>query len=824
MMHNPELDLAFDFIQYTNRNVYLTGKAGTGKTTFLHKLKEVSPKRMVVVAPTGVAAINAGGVTIHSFFQLPFGPLLPGRLEEKGKEGTDSRVRKFNKRKINLIRSLDLLVIDEISMVRADLLDGIDTVLRQYKNKTLPFGGVQMLMIGDLQQLPPVIKEDEWAFLKQYYETGFFFSSKAFNQSKAVTIELKHIYRQQDDAFIKILNEIRDDKLSPESVRKLNERYIPGFSPEKDDGYIILTTHNATANRINEEQLKKVKTPLHTFEAEVSGQFPEYSYPADQFLSLKEGAQVMFIKNDSSPEKRYYNGKIGVVTQIDENGIYVKSKDEEYPILVDHERWENIKYTIDDSTREIAEEVSGIFLQYPLRLSWAITIHKSQGLTFEKAVIDANAAFAHGQTYVALSRCKTLEGLILRSSISSDSIICSPVVGSFNRTVEKNQPDEKILDESKKSYRLVLLDELFSYWQIQYQLEKCKKIELENHSVIIGNLPEKLDLALKNGTRILIEVAKKFSSQLSDLSGTKGNENQLQERIRKAVPYFLEKTNENILTHLKQLSFETDNKAVGKSLNETLLKIRELLAVKLACMNTCKNGFVLKDYLHARAVAALEQAGEITASKIPEEKEYSEHPMLYNRLREWRNKTAEKRDIPVYFIAPQKVLITLSNQLPRSPKHLKKIKGMGKKKIETYGDQIVEIIQDYCDEKDIADNFDYENEPEIPKKDTKTVSFELFKEGKSIAEIAAIRNFAVSTIEGHLAHFIGIGEIQLSQFIDDDKSKTIITWLNKNPGSNLSLAKEALGDSFSYSELKFVRAYLEYLSKTNSALNSIKKL
>lgn len=824
MMHNPELDLAFDFIQYTNRNVYLTGKAGTGKTTFLHKLKEVSPKRMVVVAPTGVAAINAGGVTIHSFFQLPFGPLLPGRLEEKGKEGTDSRVRKFNKRKINLIRSLDLLVIDEISMVRADLLDGIDTVLRQYKNKTLPFGGVQMLMIGDLQQLPPVIKEDEWAFLKQYYETGFFFSSKAFNQSKAVTIELKHIYRQQDDAFIKILNEIRDDKLSPESVRKLNERYIPGFSPEKDDGYIILTTHNATANRINEEQLKKVKTPLHTFEAEVSGQFPEYSYPADQFLSLKEGAQVMFIKNDSSPEKRYYNGKIGVVTQIDENGIYVKSKDEEYPILVDHERWENIKYTIDDSTREIAEEVSGIFLQYPLRLSWAITIHKSQGLTFEKAVIDANAAFAHGQTYVALSRCKTLEGLILRSSISSDSIICSPVVGSFNRTVEKNQPDEKILDESKKSYRLVLLDELFSYWQIQYQLEKCKKIELENHSVIIGNLPEKLDLALKNGTRILIEVAKKFSSQLSDLSGTKGNENQLQERIRKAVPYFLEKTNENILTHLKQLSFETDNKAVGKSLNETLLKIRELLAVKLACMNTCKNGFVLKDYLHARAVAALEQAGEITASKIPEEKEYSEHPMLYNRLREWRNKTAEKRDIPVYFIAPQKVLITLSNQLPRSPKHLKKIKGMGKKKIETYGDQIVEIIQDYCDEKDIADNFDYENEPEIPKKDTKTVSFELFKEGKTIAEIAAIRNFAVSTIEGHLAHFIGIGEIQLSQFIDDDKSKTIITWLNKNPGSNLSLAKEALGDSFSYSELKFVRAYLEYLSKTNSALNSIKKL
>ncbi len=565
MMQNPELDLAFNFVHYTNRNIFLTGKAGTGKTTFLHKLKEVSPKRMVVIAPTGVAAINAGGVTIHSFFQMPFGPILPGRLDEseKGTQKTNS-ARKFNTKKINLIRSLDLLVIDEISMVRADLLDGIDTILRRFKNKTLPFGGVQMLMIGDLQQLAPVIKEDEWDLLRNHYDTGFFFSSRAFMQSQAVTIELKYIYRQQDNEFIKILNEIRNDRLSAESVKKLNERFIQGFSPAKDEGYIILTTHNATASRINDEQLQKVKAPVHIFEAEISGQFPDFSYPADQFLSVKKGAQVMFIKNDSSPEKRYFNGKIGVVTGIDEELIYVQCKDEDNPIAVNKERWENIKYSINNTSKEIEEEVAGAFLQYPLRLAWAITIHKSQGLTFEKAVIDANAAFAHGQTYVALSRCKTLEGLVLSSPLTSKAIICDPVVDGFNRSVEENQPDEKILDKSKQAYRLALLEELFGYRQLQYQLEKCKKIGMENASVILGNLLENLDQANKNGTRALIEIAGKFIEQLKYLSGPNGNESQLQERIMKASVYFLEKTNENILKPLRQLSFETDNKAVTK--------------------------------------------------------------------------------------------------------------------------------------------------------------------------------------------------------------------------------------------------------------------
>ena len=373
-MHNPELKLAFDFVQFTNRNIFLTGKAGTGKTTFLHNLKNTLFKRMIVVAPTGVAAINAGGVTIHSFFQMPFGPILPGRLESS----ENKFVQKFNKKKINIIRSLDLLVIDEISMVRADLLDGIDTVLRRYKNKTLPFGGVQLLMIGDLQQLAPVVKDNEWSMLRNYYETVFFFSSAAFKQSNAISIELKHIYRQQDNSFIKILNEIRNDKLSAESIKTLNERYQPGFSPDNDDGYITLTTHNANANKINEEQLKKVKSKTYTFEAEVNGQFPEHSFPVNQFLELKVGAQVMFVKNDSSPEKRYFNGKIGMITGFSGEIINVQCPEEDEPIAVTQETWENIRYSIDEKTKAIEEETMGSFIQHPLRLAWAITIHKSQ--------------------------------------------------------------------------------------------------------------------------------------------------------------------------------------------------------------------------------------------------------------------------------------------------------------------------------------------------------------------------------------------------------------------------------------------------------------
>lgn len=335
---NPELQLARDFVQHTRHNIFLTGKAGTGKTTFLHNLKHDTPKRMIVTAPTGVAAINAGGVTLHSFFQLPFGPYVPG---------SDMQQRRFSKEKINIIKGLDLLVIDEISMVRADLLDGVDAVLRHYKHRHRPFGGVQLLMIGDLHQLSPVIKDDEWQLLKPYYDSCYFFSSHALKQTDMISIELKHIYRQSDADFIELLNRVRDNRLDSATLQALNTRYRPDFQPGEDDDYITLTTHNRKADHINERQLQALPSKPFSFEARIEGDYPEYSYPTAETLTLKKGAQVMFVRNDSSAEKRYFNGKIGRITRLDRERIIVKCPDDEQEIPVEPVSWENIKYTLD---------------------------------------------------------------------------------------------------------------------------------------------------------------------------------------------------------------------------------------------------------------------------------------------------------------------------------------------------------------------------------------------------------------------------------------------------------------------------------------------
>ncbi len=379
MHQNIELDLARNFVEKTNKNIYLTGKAGTGKTTFLHHIKNTTFKRTVVVAPTGVAAINAGGVTIHSFFQLPFGPIMPDQLYSKERKShSHAKVQKFSKRKINMIRSLDLLIIDEISMVRADLLDGIDQVLRRFKKSDAVFGGVQLLMIGDLQQLAPVVKNEEWELLRTYYETAFFFSSRAFIESQAVGIELKHIYRQENQSFINILNQIRNNNLDEDNLKLLNDRFQPDFSPKPEEGYITLTTHNRKAHKINNTEIKKLSTSSRTFKAKIEGDFPEYNYPNDEHLELKVGAQVMFIKNDSSPDRKYFNGKIGRITALDKSGVSVSCPGDEEEVWTETESWHQIKYSL-DKNNEISEDIQGIYTQIPLRLAWAITIHKESG-------------------------------------------------------------------------------------------------------------------------------------------------------------------------------------------------------------------------------------------------------------------------------------------------------------------------------------------------------------------------------------------------------------------------------------------------------------
>ena len=438
MPKNPELELALNFIEKTDRNLFITGKAGTGKTTFLHQIKKESLKRMVIVAPTGVAAINAKGVTIHSFFQMPFGPILPNKTQNSQQQ------RRFSKTKIDIIKSLDLVIIDEISMVRADLLDAIDQVMRRYKNRNKVFGGAQVLMIGDLQQLAPVVKPNEWSLLQNHYETVYFFSAKAYQEANVVSIELKHIYRQKNENFIKILNEIRTNTLSDESAMILNKNYNPTFSPTKEDGYITLTTHNNRANLINNSELNKLKNKSYFFKADVSGKFNENAFPNDVRLELKVGSQVMFIKNDSSVDKRYYNGKIGVITKVSKDSVNVQCGNEIDEIVTEKEMWDNVNYSINEETKEIKEDIIGSFKQIPLRLAWAITIHKSQGLTFEKAIIDAEASFAHGQTYVALSRCTSLEGLVLKTPITSNAIINDKTVSIFNESVEENHPGESI--------------------------------------------------------------------------------------------------------------------------------------------------------------------------------------------------------------------------------------------------------------------------------------------------------------------------------------------------------------------------------------------
>ena len=411
---NKMFQLAIQLVNQSNRNIFLTGKAGTGKTTFLKYIRNHCPKQMAVIAPTGVAAINAGGVTIHSFFQLPLEPFFP---EPNSRHQLISRLR-FNSEKKKIFQELEILVIDEISMVRCDILDAIDTVLRHVRQRNQMFGGVQLLFIGDMLQLPPVIKDHEWNQLTEFYSGLYFFDSLVLKEEPPVYIEFNKIYRQSDERFINVLNQVRNNELDEDGLAILESRYQPTFRRNKKDGYIILTTHNNKANSINIEELADINNKIYSYQADVVEEFSERTFPADELLQLKEGAQVMFIRNDSAENgKRFFNGKIGTVAKLDDEKIFVQCEDEPFEIEVQKEKWENIRYTLDKSTRKLDSEVLGSFTQFPLRLAWAITIHKSQGLTFEKAIIDAGEAFAAGQVYVALSRCTNLEGMVLQSRI-----------------------------------------------------------------------------------------------------------------------------------------------------------------------------------------------------------------------------------------------------------------------------------------------------------------------------------------------------------------------------------------------------------------------
>lgn len=438
---NFELDVARFIVEKTDMSLFLTGKAGTGKTTFLREVVHYTKKKCIVLAPTGIAAVNAGAMTIHSFFQFGLGPFVQGVIEPK----SDFRI---NKSKLELIRHLQLLIIDEVSMVRADLMDHIDVELRRIRRNSKQFGGVQLLMIGDLQQLPPIAHGGEDELLRQYYKTLYFFSSSALKSMKYSCIELKNVYRQTDRHFIDILNHARDCTLTSQDISDLNARYIPGFSPKPEDGYIRLMTHNRQVDYINETELEKLDSKPYTFVAAVTGTFPEESYPTADSLTLKKGAQVMFIKND--PERRFINGTLGEVKSIDKNSIAVRLAESGMVIDVEPMEWQNIRYQFDEESKEISSKQIGRFKQYPLKAAWAITVHKSQGLTFDKAIIDVHAAFSPGQAYVALSRCRTLDGLVLSSPVSASVFMRDNAVDAYMNYISR--PVEELAFSSCYEY------------------------------------------------------------------------------------------------------------------------------------------------------------------------------------------------------------------------------------------------------------------------------------------------------------------------------------------------------------------------------------
>ncbi len=823
---NKQLQLAHQFVRATSHSVFLTGKAGTGKTSFLHALKADLPKRMIVTAPTGVAAINAGGVTLHSFFQLPFGPFLPGSEAER-----QAAERRFSRQKRDIIQTLDLLVIDEISMVRCDLLDAVDFVLRRQRATDLPFGGVQLLMIGDLHQLAPVVPEQDWAVLKDVYDSGYFFSSRALAATDVVPIALEHIYRQSDADFIELLNRVRDNRLDEATLERLNSRCLPGFTPDDADGYITLTTHNRGADRINETRLRALGSKPHSFAAQIQGDYPAHSYPTAETLTLKQGAQVMFVRNDGAADKRYFNGKIGTVTHLGRERIVVccpaTETEAETTIEVEPATWENIRYSIDQDTKAISEEVIGTFIQYPLRLAWAITIHKSQGLTFERAIIDAAAAFSHGQVYVALSRCKTFEGMVLSAPILRRAILTDQQVSHYVDEATLHPPTRAQLDHARIAYQQRLLQECWDFDELGARLRRLLATVRGNRNVIDLCGLDAIDALERQVIEQIVTVGRKFRHQLASLyraDQVPEDDEHLQERLRKASAYFSEKLDQGLRPWLDAFAFDTDNKALRKTLRQAVDDLRKALAIKTACIDSCRERFSTNAYLGAVAKARIDaESGAPRAEKrLDTHPDDADSPTLLKALRRWRARKAEaeERDgVTRHRILTRAVLRQIADSLPDRPEALARIKGIGKQTVERYGEEILGILSDYRRRNGIdaaavgRPSRQRRAKPDTPETNTRLISYRLYKEGLSIQEIAGRRSLKPTTIEGHLAHYIASGELAITELIGDEKLARITAALAETapdrPGAGeLGLAKQVLGDDCSYGELKMVQAHL----------------
>ncbi len=739
--------LASRFINHTGCHIFLTGKAGTGKTTFLRKIVEYTHKKSVVAAPTGIAAINAGGITLHSLFQLPFGSFLPS-LQGVDRTSLSTQINtpqsligkiQLHATKRNMLRELELLIIDEVSMLRADLLDAIDTILRHVRRKRdIPFGGLQILFIGDLWQLPPVVKNDEWELLRWHYSSMHFFEAKALKQQPPLYIELENIYRQTDLRFIQLLNNLRDNLLSTSDIALLNSHYQPGFDPTENEGWIFLTTHNQKADQINRKALDKLKGKVYRFDARVDGDFNESQFPVEYTLELKIGSQVMFIKNDYSGERRYFNGKIGIVDDISDDTVVVRFTDGSTSTEVEPYTWENKKFSLNQTTNEIEEKVAGNFTHLPLKLAWAITIHKSQGLTFDKAVIDVSGAFASGQTYVALSRLRSLDGLVLTAPFPERSPGLDPSLVSFagsrpgNETLMQRLQSETHLfigSEVQHTFDLAPLVWTFEDFVKSYNKDEKRSAKQAFQHFAAAWLEE---------ARNLKEVAAKFLNQLSR-QGALSQRDQfplLHQRLQAATDYFeplLKELSGKIFEHIKEVSGQSGMKKYTAELRD----LESIVYARLQAMH--------KLVLLVKSVI---ENNELTKSR------------LKNRGRQL------ERELMAAGAEPEK----------GSRGRKKKNKQPAEKK--------------------------------EPKPHSRDITYELFCQGLGLEAIARTRSLAESTIEGHLAWFVEQGKLEASRFVEPEKINQIIAASKAVKSTRLGDVMAVLGSEFTYSEARFALAHM----------------
>ncbi|HEY9044514.1 MAG TPA: AAA family ATPase [Ohtaekwangia sp.] len=596
---NPIFALAANLVNQTDRHIFLTGKAGTGKTTFLKYIKEHSPKKSVVVAPTGIAAINCGGVTIHSFFQLPFTPFIPVPQKQAETESLSDAYSllqnlRLHQEKRELFEEIELLIIDEISMVRCDVLDAIDTVLRHIRKRShVPFGGVQMIYIGDLFQLPPVVQEQEWSILQHFYRTPFFFHAKILERAAPLTIELQKIYRQQDPVFIDLLNRVRDNVTTQEDLALLNRSHGVILKAQDDEAVITLTSHNYLADRINAEELEKLPGNAFQFTGTVDGDFPAKSYPTEKELWLKEGTQIMFIKNDVQKERRYFNGKLGRVVSIDTDAgkVQVEFPGEAEHFTLEKEIWRNVRYVYNRNEQRIEEEELGQFSQYPIRLAWAITIHKSQGLTFRKVMVDAAQSFSAGQVYVALSRCTSLEGLALKSPITPRSIRTDERILGFMQQRATTEALEHIYQQEKHQYLYNTLIKAFTWTAVSNHLEL---IHLSLESKYIPNQQEALELlrSLNAWLEENIKVSQNFQKHLYGWmreASVANDYTYVYQRVKDAATYFSGKLKEEVIGTIdRHIQSMHKMKKVRKHRKEVQLLLRAIVLQEKAMLQSCE--------------------------------------------------------------------------------------------------------------------------------------------------------------------------------------------------------------------------------------------